>query len=234
MSVEKCRASASRAWLLYFFATFIKCRERKKSTKIDVMTTANAQKFISNPVSPQTSLSMASQTTQTQVSSSRPASTSADRFSTFPCPNMWSLSAGLSEILTANHVIAAASRSSAECRASESMPKLPVSNPTRSLNAVSAVAATTESAAAKFFSSIKDDDKILPSPNIKQKISARAVRACFSRLRRAPLFFVAFFVKRASVCRLRRLKKFAKRASIKRKGRAQDAKCGAASQWGAN
>ena len=42
ISVEKCKASASRAWLWYFFDTRSKAREREKSTTIESMTTRNA------------------------------------------------------------------------------------------------------------------------------------------------------------------------------------------------
>jgi hypothetical protein len=39
MSVEKCSASASSAWLWCFFAAFMSARDREKSTTIDVTTT---------------------------------------------------------------------------------------------------------------------------------------------------------------------------------------------------
>ena len=43
MSVEKCRASASRAWLAYLSAARFRARDREKSTAIDRTITRNAQ-----------------------------------------------------------------------------------------------------------------------------------------------------------------------------------------------
>src|SRR5512139_2795379 len=41
--VEKCSASASRAWLLYFLATRASMRERDRSTRIDTPITTKDQ-----------------------------------------------------------------------------------------------------------------------------------------------------------------------------------------------
>ena len=46
MSVEKCRASASRAWLENLSAAFFSARERERSTTIERITTTNAQGLI--------------------------------------------------------------------------------------------------------------------------------------------------------------------------------------------
>ncbi len=95
---------------------------------------------------------MASYTIHTQVSSSRPVSRKAEKFSTLPWPYWWSASAGLSETRTESRVMKAAIRSSPECAASERMPRLPVVMPTTTLSAVMAVAASTELNATPRFS----------------------------------------------------------------------------------
>ena len=62
------------------------------------------------------------------------------------------LLAGRPEMRTASSVTAAATRSSAECAASERIPSDPVSNPTMSFMAVRKIAATTDQSATKRFS----------------------------------------------------------------------------------
>ena len=152
MSVEKCRASASRAWLLYFFAAFISARERVTSTTMDVITTAKLQNPTLTSVCPPSSRSTASHIIQPHVIKSRAASARADRFSIFPCPKLWSWSAGLPDIFTHTQVIAAATKSSAECSASDNIPKLPVANPTTALKVVSSTAAQSDRNAVRDFS----------------------------------------------------------------------------------
>src|SRR5262245_33950031 len=90
---------------------------------------------------------------QTQVSSSRPVSRKAEKFSTLPCPYWWSASAGLSETRTESRVMNAATRSSAEWAASESIPKLPVLSPTAAFRVVIPTAANRELRATARFSS---------------------------------------------------------------------------------
>src|SRR3990170_1714729 len=86
MSVEKCRASASRAWLSYFLAALASECERPKSTRIEMPMIRNAQMEASTSTLLKNSLKMASEMIQTQVSSHNRVSISADRFSTLPYP----------------------------------------------------------------------------------------------------------------------------------------------------
>src|SRR5271166_740224 len=92
----------------------------------------------------------------THVSSSRPVSMKAEKFSTLPCPYWWSASAGLSETRTEKNVTIAAMRSSPECAASDKMPRLPVVSPTTIFRVVIAIAASTEFPATARFSARMD------------------------------------------------------------------------------
>src|SRR5579864_5021983 len=104
---------------------------------------------------------------QAQVRSSRPVSTNAEKFSTFPCPYWWSASAGLSETRTEKNVMIDAIRSSPECAASERMPRLPVATPTTNLRPVITRAARTEfPATARFSARIKSDGDNAGVPDI--------------------------------------------------------------------
>ena len=51
MSVEKCSASASSAWLSYFFATRLSVREREKSMTMERNITRKAQMVTSTSTS---------------------------------------------------------------------------------------------------------------------------------------------------------------------------------------
>src|SRR3954462_10686696 len=98
---------------------------------------------------------------QIQVSSNKPVSTKAEKFSILPWPYWWSASAGLSDTRTEKNVRTDATRSSPECAASERIPRLPVVNPTTSLRLVITTAARTELPAAERFSArIKSDGDI--------------------------------------------------------------------------
>ena len=130
----------------------MRARERVKSTAMEVKTTAKLQKPTLTSECPAESLWKASHIIHAHVISSRAASASADRFSIFPCPKLCSWSAGLPDTFTHAHVIAAATKSSPECSASESMPRLPVAIPTAPLKAVSITAAQSDQNATPDFS----------------------------------------------------------------------------------
>src|SRR5579884_2091764 len=110
---------------------------------------------------------MASYTIHTQVSSSRPVSMKAEKFSNLPCPYWCSESAGLSDTRTEKRVMTAATRSRPECAASERIPKLPVEMPTSNLRAVMPTAAATEfPATARFSARIESDENTADEPAI--------------------------------------------------------------------
>src|ERR1700676_330426 len=116
--------------------------------------------------------------TQMQVSKSRPVSTKAEKFSTFPCPYWWSASAGLSETPTEKNVSSEAIRSRPECAASERIPRLPVLNPTTTLSVVMTTAARTEPpAAARFSARIKLDGDMAGFPDMQELSPLRAQSA---------------------------------------------------------
>ncbi len=85
-SVEKCKASASRAWLEYLSAARLSALDREISMTIEKITTTKAQMFgsIFGASARRNNLSTASKTIHTQVTSSRTVSTSAERFSNLP------------------------------------------------------------------------------------------------------------------------------------------------------
>src|SRR5580700_8871334 len=68
----------------------------------------------------------ASKMMYTEVARSSPVSTNAEKFSNFPWPYVCPESAGLSDTRTESHVRMAAIKSSPECSASDSTPRLPV------------------------------------------------------------------------------------------------------------
>src|SRR5580765_8486541 len=104
---------------------------------------------------------------QAQVRSRRPVSTKAEKFSTLPWPYWWSASAGLSETPTEKNVSNEAIRSSAECAASERMPRLPVVRPTAAFRPVITTAASTEfPAAARFSARIKSEGEMAGVPDM--------------------------------------------------------------------
>ena len=86
MSVLKCSASASSAWLRCLAATRYSIRDRDTSTAIEMPMTAKAQMEASTCTCPEVSRRNDSRMIQAQVASSRSVSTSAERFSTLPCP----------------------------------------------------------------------------------------------------------------------------------------------------
>src|SRR5215469_9216725 len=103
---------------------------------------------------------------QAQVSSKRPVSTNAEKFSTLPWPYWWSASAGLSETRTEKNVSREAIKSSPECAASERIPKLPVVTPTVIFKPVMTIAARTEfPAAARFSARINSDEEMAGIPD---------------------------------------------------------------------
>src|SRR4051812_475851 len=162
-SVEKCSASASRAWLSYFTAIRLSARERHQSTAMEQNITRNAVTLGSISTWWKKRRFPASHKIQRQVSSSSPVSMKAEKFSTLPWPYWWSASAGLSETRTESSVMIAATRSSSECAASDRMPKLPVAMPTTILKTVMAAAAKTEfCATARFSARIESTGAIVP------------------------------------------------------------------------
>jgi hypothetical protein len=130
----------------------MRAREREMSITIDTTTTTNAHTVASTWTTLKTSRSIPSEMIHPQVTNSSSVSSRADRFSTFPCPYRCSASAGLSEYRTAKYVTTAATRSSPECAASASSPKLSVVRPTSSLPPVSTTAAPTDVSATHRFS----------------------------------------------------------------------------------
>src|SRR5271169_3285020 len=126
MSVEKCRASASSAWLSYLTAMRPSTRERHQSIPMEKIMTAKAARDGSISTRRKNKRTTASYMTQAQVSSSNPVSRNAEKLSTLPWPYWWSASAGLSETPTEKNVSSDAIKSRAECAASDRIPRLPV------------------------------------------------------------------------------------------------------------
>ncbi len=88
----------------------------------------------------------------THVPSKSSVSNSAERFSNLPWPYECSRSAGRLDIRTAQSVMAAATRSKAECAASARIPKLLVNIPTTILIVVNSTAAISDQNATTRFS----------------------------------------------------------------------------------
>src|SRR5277367_784759 len=130
--------------------------------------------------------------TQAQVSSSRPVSTNAEKFSILPWPYWWSASAGLSETPTEKNVSSDAIKSRPECAASDRIPRLPVVTPTRTFRLVMTIAARTEFPAAERFSArIKSDGEMAGLPDMLALSPLRA--GCAKQKERVVLGFDAWY-----------------------------------------
>src|SRR5260370_13534571 len=86
-SVEKCSASASRAWLSYLLAMRPRARDRHQSTAIEISITAKAQMDGSTSTPRENRRINASQTTHAEGSRRKPVSTQAEKVSIFPGPD---------------------------------------------------------------------------------------------------------------------------------------------------
>ena len=84
ISVRKCSASASSAWLSYLRAARPSAREREKSTIMDTSSTPKAQGLASTAMLQKKMRWMATYTIAPHVTSNNAASTSADKFSILP------------------------------------------------------------------------------------------------------------------------------------------------------
>src|SRR4051794_2223416 len=95
------------------------------------------------------SCSIARSEMNSETSTRKPASASAERCSALPCPNWWATSAGREATRIAKYVSSAATRSVPECAASETRPRLCVARPTDSFSTTSAAAAATDTSAER-------------------------------------------------------------------------------------
>src|SRR3954465_15118373 len=95
------------------------------------------------------SCSMARSEMNSETSTRKPASASAERCSALPGPNWCATSAGRDATRIAKYVSSAATRSVPECAASETRPRLCVARPTDSFSTRSAAAAKTETSAER-------------------------------------------------------------------------------------
>ena len=94
---------------------------------------------------------MASTMIQIAATKIRSASMAPERFSYFPWPKGWRMSAGLAEVRTDRKAMTAATRSMPEWMASERMAMDPVNNPTASFMMMRTVLEVTESSATCAF-----------------------------------------------------------------------------------
>ena len=98
----------------------------------------------------------------TEVARSNPVSTNAEKFSNFPWPYVCPESAGLSDTRTESHVRIAAIKSSPECSASESTPRLPVATAKNTLRLTRTIAEPMDPSAAICFTEI--GDRVMRNP----------------------------------------------------------------------
>ncbi len=151
MSMLKCSASASRAWLWVCRATRPSARDRTKSTAIESRSTANGQIDRRNGGAWPTIRSAASARIHNTEATISSVSVNAARFSILPWPYAWASSAGRSETVTEARMMIEATRSRPECAASDNIPILPLTTPAHSFRSAMMAAANTEMAAVRLF-----------------------------------------------------------------------------------